>query len=306
MCLSTCNRQSLEDSKQDRARLTRALFKSQPWLAIAFVALILLTLVAPSQASASCGFNWNTPATGVPGLFYAGGPRSQLMGLPSSPYRMEISTSGDFTPDFSLAWEGQDSNLYSIGDQYTLLGSGPIQVQVTHFQIPRGVLQNEQATIHMRLYNLLGALVCTSDLPVIAEFPTPGPNDVRLRHDMTGNCMFGAFQNHQPARNWLCWDDPNMAFTLLPIAGGNQFRVRHLASDRCVASGANDGAVVTMQHCSTLPGLVFEKEAVGNNEFRLRNVATGQCLYGVPEDGGMVRSWTCWNDPNMVWTELPY
>jgi hypothetical protein len=126
--------------------------------------------------------------------------------------------------------------------------------------------------------------------------------EVRLRHEKTGKCMFGDFNDGGVVKTWTCWDDPNMAY-ILDTVSGNEVRLRHRISSKCVYGNNVNGGFAKNWICWNDPNMIFIKDPLpGTNRFRLRHKATNRCLYGGTADGDPVKSWgPCWDDPNMVW-----
>lgn len=130
----------------------------------------------------------------------------------------------------------------------------------------------------------------------------PQPGDVRLRHELTGKCIFGNPVDGGPAKTFTCWQDPEMAIVLEPL-GGSEFRIRLRAKGKCLYADPNNGGTAKNFTCWPDPNMVFIMESLGNNRYRLRHKATGQCLYGSTIEAGAVHNWGCWNDPAMVWVK---
>lgn len=122
-------------------------------------------------------------------------------------------------------------------------------------------------------------------------------NAVRIKHKNTGKCAYGY---NEKVRNWGCWNDPSMAFTVIN-SSNNIIKLKHVASGLCLKTTPNNGGKVGLSLCQ-LPNTKFTKEHINSNEFRLKNTSHNQCLYGTNVNGGFVHHWQCWNDPNMVFS----
>lgn len=155
------------------------------------------------------------------------------------------------------------------------------------------------------IYRKVGELkVVTLPCSVVNEF-TPVPGDVRLRHELTGKCLFGNPVEGGPVKTWGCWKDPQMAISLEKLAG-QELRIRVRAKGKCLFGNPVEGREVKNWTCWDDPNMVYVRENLDNNRVRLRHKLTGQCMYGDPNDGGPVKNWPCWNDPNMVWVIDPF
>ncbi|HEX9963810.1 MAG TPA: hypothetical protein VGB04_02370 [Allosphingosinicella sp.] len=155
------------------------------------------------------------------------------------------------------------------------------------------------------LYRKVGELtVVTPNCSTPSEF-APQPGDVRLRHEASGKCIFGNPVDGGPAKNWTCWNDPQMAVSLEPLGGAN-VRIRMRAKGKCLFGSPVNGGEVKNWVCWNDPNMVFVRESLGGNRVRLRHEATGKCMYGNSTNGEAVKNWTCWDDPNMVWVIDPF
>lgn len=131
------------------------------------------------------------------------------------------------------------------------------------------------------------------------RFFCPSPA-VRLRHKLTSKCVYEYGGNGAEAKNWTCWDDPNMAYTVDNIGNG-EVRLRHSQTGKCLYGNPKNGGSVHHWGCWNDPNMVYIIDQLGNDEVRLRHKLTGKCLYGNSSNGGSIRNWTCWGDPNMVY-----
>jgi hypothetical protein len=155
------------------------------------------------------------------------------------------------------------------------------------------------------LYRLVGELKfvtphCNAISPV-----DPQPGDVRLRHELTGKCIFGNPVDGGPAKTFTCWKDPEMAISLESL-GGSEVRIRLRAKGKCLYGDSSNGGTVKNFTCWQDPSMVYIMEDLGNNRYRLRHKLSGQCMYGSTGEAMPVHHWTCWNDPNMVWVKDPF
>ena len=136
--------------------------------------------------------------------------------------------------------------------------------------------------------------------PPTTNYNNPQPGDVRLRHEVTGMCIFGNSADGGPVGAWGCWGDPNMAVSLESL-GGADVRIRMRGNGKCLFGNPVGGKEVKNFQCWSDPNMVYERQDLGNNRVRLRHKATGQCMYTGSIRGNFVKNWPCWNDPAMVW-----
>jgi hypothetical protein len=132
---------------------------------------------------------------------------------------------------------------------------------------------------------------------------TPGPGEVRIRHKLSGKCIYVDTNSAQSVRNWTCWGDANMAFLIDPVGPPGEVRLRHKKTQQCLYGVPIDGGTAkSWGPCWNDPNMVFVIDPVGgtSGDVRLRHKSTQKCLYGDMSNGGAVRNFTCWNDPNMV------
>ncbi len=142
--------------------------------------------------------------------------------------------------------------------------------------------------------------------PAPANLFSPQPGDVRLRHEMTGRCLYGDAVDGHNVKTWgPCWKDPQMAVWLEPL-GGSDVRIRLRVNGKCLIVGSLFSGAVTNWSCSSDPSMTFVREDLGNNRVRLRSKASGRCIYGNSANGGDVRSFPCTNDPPFIWIIDPF
>lgn len=158
--------------------------------------------------------------------------------------------------------------------------------------------QNGVPYVSTELCNFCQNETWLNPFPPEQGIPQDG-NRVRLRHAQTGKCIYGSPQNGGTAKNWGCWDDPNMTYTLRDVGGG-EFRLEHELYHKCLYAQNWNGAPVNNWGCWDDPNMRFKLEPAGVG-FRLQHVNTNQCLYGNANNGGQIHSWGCWNDPNMIY-----
>jgi len=134
----------------------------------------------------------------------------------------------------------------------------------------------------------------------------PGPGEVRIRHKISGKCLYVDTNSSQSVRNWTCWGDKNMAF-LIDNLGNGEVHLRHKKTQRCLVAVAVDGGTAkSWGPCWADPDMAFVIDALGGGDVRLRSKSTQKCLYGDTTNGRPVRNFTCWNDPNMALVIDPF
>src|ERR1700749_3290503 len=143
---------------------------------------------------------------------------------------------------------------------------------------------------------------CNPGSPVAP--PSPPLGAVRLRHEATGQCIYGNTVEGGEVHSWSCWRDPAMAVILEPV-GGNDIRIRMWLAAKCLFGNPVDGQAVKDFTCWSDPNEVFTREDLGNNRARFRHKNTGKCMYAAA-NGVAVKNFTCWSDPNMVWVVDPF
>lgn len=134
---------------------------------------------------------------------------------------------------------------------------------------------------------------------------TPGPNDFRLRHELTSKCMYGSPVDGGPPRMFTCWKDPEMAIAF-ENAGSGEVRIRFLARGKCAYADPNNGGIPKNFTCWPDPNMTFIMESLGNNRYRFKHKLTQRCLSGTTIQGGTLHNWDCWDDPNMVFVKDPW
>jgi len=100
---------------------------------------------------------------------------------------------------------------------------------------------------------------CWND-PNMVYYLVPAENGtVRLRHFLTGNCIYVKPVNDQAGRvaNWPCWNDPNMRFKLVSV-GNEVYRLRHIESGMCLFGREEDGAKVGAWKCWADPNMEYQ------------------------------------------------
>jgi len=129
---------------------------------------------------------------------------------------------------------------------------------------------------------------------------TAMPQDVRLRHKTSNQCLYSNSGSGNLFRHWTCWPDPAMVFEKIPASGG-KYQFKHKISGLCVKASSNSGGLVTTATCSS--ATEFNIVPVSGSEVRLQQGA--QCIYATNTDGDKTYNWGCWNDPNMTFVLDP-
>lgn len=125
------------------------------------------------------------------------------------------------------------------------------------------------------------------------------PYEVRIKHQKTGNCLFGNTANGGAVKNHECWNDPNMTFILAWLPN-SEVQLKHKLTSKCVFGSPINSGIVKNHDCWNDPNMVFVIDYLETGGFRLRHKLTGKCLFGNPVNGGEVKNHDCWNDPNMT------
>lgn len=122
---------------------------------------------------------------------------------------------------------------------------------------------------------------------------------VRLRHDLTWQCLYTPGPNGMQVRSARCGADPALTFVLDAAAGGT-FRLRNEGTGQCLYAVNTNGAPLYSWGCWDDPNMRFQLVPVGQG-FRLEHTKNSprQCPY-VYANNGLAYTWSCWNDPAMV------
>ncbi|MCX7552282.1 RICIN domain-containing protein [Marinicella sp. S1101] len=126
---------------------------------------------------------------------------------------------------------------------------------------------------------------------------------VRIKSVSFGRCMYPYTASGLAGlrmHNWVCWNDPYMAFTVIATAAPDEVRLQSATTGLCIKPmNSVNYHPVTMGSCAASDTL-FDIQDMGGDQFRLRNVSNNMCLYGSPDDGGFIRQFGCWNNPDML------
>jgi len=159
-----------------------------------------------------------------------------------------------------------------------------------------GGITQTNVTVSPGLATASATTVATASLAAVAAMP----QDVRLRHKTSNQCLYSNSGSGNLFRHWTCWPDPAMVFEKTP-ASGEKYQFKHKISGLCVKASYNSGGLVTTATCSS--ATEFDIVPVSGSEVRLQQGA--QCIYATNTDGDKTYNWGCWNDPNMTFVLDP-
>lgn len=143
--------------------------------------------------------------------------------------------------------------------------------------------------------------------------PPPAPANaatVRLRAVQSGQCIF-VDTNGARLRNWGCWDDPEMRFSVETLPDG-QKQLRHVRTELCIWGSTPYSSVAQANICGTT-GTSIVLISKGGAQFNIsipttrsgRFTGPGGCLSTGWSNGGNVIKSQCSNNPAQLFVLDP-